>query len=59
MVPLSVLDLSPVAEGSDVGRSLGNTLDLARHAERLGLPALSGWPNTTTCRGSPAPPPRW
>ncbi len=36
MVPLSVLDLSPVAEGSDVGRSLGNTLDLARHAERLG-----------------------
>jgi luciferase family oxidoreductase group 1 len=36
MVPLSVLDLSPVAEGSDVTQSLKNTLDLARHAERLG-----------------------
>jgi luciferase family oxidoreductase group 1 len=36
MVPLSVLDLSPVAEGSDVSQSLRNTLDLARHAERLG-----------------------
>jgi luciferase family oxidoreductase group 1 len=36
MVPLSVLDLSPVAEGSDASQSLRNTLDLARHAERLG-----------------------
>ena len=36
MTPLSVLDLSPVAEGSDVSQSLANTLDLARHAERLG-----------------------
>ena len=36
MIPLSVLDLSPVGEGSDVGQSLKNTLDLARHAERLG-----------------------
>ena len=36
MIPLSVLDLSPVPEGSDVARSLANTLDLARHAERLG-----------------------
>ncbi len=36
MTPLSVLDLSPVPEGSDVSRSLANTLDLARHAERLG-----------------------
>ena len=35
-VPLSVLDLSPIAEGSDASRSLANTLDLARHAERLG-----------------------
>jgi luciferase family oxidoreductase group 1 len=33
---LSVLDLSPVPEGSDVSQSLRNTLDLARHAERLG-----------------------
>ncbi|BCH27954.1 alkane 1-monooxygenase [Mesorhizobium sp. L-8-10] len=36
MAELSVLDLAPVAEGSDVSRSLGNTLDLARHVERLG-----------------------
>jgi luciferase family oxidoreductase group 1 len=36
MIKLSVLDLSPVPEGSDVSRSLANTLDLARNAERLG-----------------------
>jgi luciferase family oxidoreductase group 1 len=36
MTELSVLDLAPVAEGSDVSQSLKNTLDLARHAERLG-----------------------
>ena len=35
-VPLSVLDLAPVAEGSTVGQALRNTLDLAREAERLG-----------------------
>jgi len=36
MTELSVLDLAPVPEGSDVSRSLANSLDLARHAERLG-----------------------
>jgi luciferase family oxidoreductase group 1 len=36
MIPLSVLDLSPVTEGSDAGRSLRNSADLARHAEKLG-----------------------
>lgn len=36
MIPLSVLDLAPVAEGSDAGRSLRNSLELARSAERLG-----------------------
>ncbi len=36
MVPLSVLDLSPILQGSDASQSLKNTLDLARHAERLG-----------------------
>src|SRR6187549_1729834 len=36
MTALSVLDLAPVPEGSDVSQSLRNTLDLARHAERLG-----------------------
>ncbi|WP_341632931.1 LLM class flavin-dependent oxidoreductase [Sphingomonas agri] len=36
MVPLSVLDLSPVTQGSDPGASLRNSADLARNAERLG-----------------------
>ena len=36
MTPLSVLDLSPVAEGSDAGQALRNSLDLARHVEALG-----------------------
>ncbi len=36
MTTLSVLDLSPVAQGSDVSTSLANTLDLARHVEKLG-----------------------
>ncbi|MGE0226262.1 MAG: LLM class flavin-dependent oxidoreductase [Acetobacteraceae bacterium] len=36
MIPLSVLDLSPVPEGSDAGQALRNSLDLARHAEALG-----------------------
>ena len=37
MIPLSVLDLSPVPEGSDAGQSLRNTLELAQQAERLGF----------------------
>jgi luciferase family oxidoreductase group 1 len=36
MVPFSVLDLSFVSQGSTVSAALGHTLDLARHAERLG-----------------------
>ncbi|MEQ9691839.1 MAG: LLM class flavin-dependent oxidoreductase [Bauldia litoralis] len=36
MIPLSVLDLSPIVEGGDAAQSLANTLDLARHAEALG-----------------------
>ncbi len=36
MTSLSVLDLSPVTQGGTVAQSLVNTLDLARHAERLG-----------------------
>ena len=37
MIPLSVLDLSPVPEGSDAGQALRNSLDLARHVEALGF----------------------
>jgi len=36
MVPLSVLDLAPVPEGSDAGAALRNSRELARHAEQLG-----------------------
>jgi luciferase family oxidoreductase group 1 len=37
MIPFSILDLSPIAEGSDVSTSLRNTLDLAQHGERWGF----------------------
>ena len=37
MIPFSVLDLSPIVAGGSAGQSLANTLDLARHAERLGF----------------------
>jgi luciferase family oxidoreductase group 1 len=36
MTRLSVLDLAPIVEGGDAGSALRNSLDLARHAERLG-----------------------
>src|SRR5919108_5170791 len=36
MIPLSVLDLSPIVEGGDAAHALRNTLDLARHVERWG-----------------------
>jgi luciferase family oxidoreductase group 1 len=36
MIPISVLDLSPVASGSSGAAALHNSLDLARLADRLG-----------------------
>ncbi|PTE21133.1 alkane 1-monooxygenase [Cereibacter changlensis JA139] len=36
MIPYSVLDLSPVPEGSSTAEALQNTVELARHAEALG-----------------------
>lgn len=36
MIPFSVLDLSPIAEGSTPAQSFRNTLDLAQHAESWG-----------------------
>ncbi|MGB3539136.1 MAG: LLM class flavin-dependent oxidoreductase [Mesorhizobium sp.] len=36
MATLSVLDLSPIVVGGTASQSLANSLDLARHAERLG-----------------------
>jgi len=37
MIPLSVLDLSPVSAGSTAAQALRNTLDLARLADELGF----------------------
>lgn len=34
MTPFSILDLSPITEGSDAAQSFRNSLDLARHGER-------------------------
>src|SRR5688500_18920629 len=34
VVPLSVLDLSPIVEGGTAAQAIRNTLDLAQHAER-------------------------
>lgn len=36
MIPLSILDLAPVTEGSTPARTFANTLALAQHAEQLG-----------------------
>ena len=37
MIPFSVLDLSPITEGSTAAQSFRNTLDLAQQAERWGF----------------------
>ncbi len=37
MAEISVLDLAPIVQGGDAGQALRNSLDLARHAERLGF----------------------
>ncbi|HEY8537370.1 MAG TPA: LLM class flavin-dependent oxidoreductase, partial [Steroidobacteraceae bacterium] len=37
MIPFSVLDLAPIAEGSDAAQALRNSLDLAQHVERWGF----------------------
>lgn len=36
-VPLTVLDLSPISEGSTARQALQNTIDLAQHTERWGF----------------------
>ena len=35
-VPLSILDLAPIVDGSGVAEALGNTIDLAQRAEAFG-----------------------
>ena len=36
MIPLSILDLSPIVQGSDAATSFKSSLDLAQHGERWG-----------------------
>jgi luciferase family oxidoreductase group 1 len=36
MIPLSILDLAPIVQGSNAATALRNSLDLAQHAERWG-----------------------
>lgn len=36
MTPFSILDLSPITEGSNAAESFRNTLDIAQHGERWG-----------------------
>ncbi|MCU6433590.1 LLM class flavin-dependent oxidoreductase [Undibacterium sp. Jales W-56] len=36
MIPFSILDLAPIAEGSDASQSFRNTLSLAQHGEQWG-----------------------
>ena len=36
MIPLSILDLSPVSTGSTGAQALRNSLDLAQFADKLG-----------------------
>ena len=37
MIPLSILDLAPIAQGSDAAQSFYNSRDLARHGEQWGF----------------------
>ncbi len=37
MIPFSVLDLSPILQGSTAAQSFRDSLDLAQHAERWGF----------------------
>jgi hypothetical protein len=53
VIPLSVLDLSPVTTATPGSAALHNSLDLARLADRLGYTDI-GWPNTTIWRISRA-----
>ncbi|HET8554230.1 MAG TPA: LLM class flavin-dependent oxidoreductase [Rhodanobacteraceae bacterium] len=37
MIPLSILDLSPINEGGSAAESIANTVDIAQHADRWGF----------------------
>ncbi len=50
---LSVLDQTPIPDGTTGAGALANTLDLAQHAERLGYHRYWSPSTTAVCR-SPA-----
>ena len=51
MIPFSVLDLSPINQGSDAAQAFRNSLDLAQHAERWNYKRFSAIaPATRTIR---------
>lgn len=54
MVTLSILDQSPIPKGSTAAEALRNTIDLAKHAERLGYQRywLAEHHNTSSFAGS-------
>ncbi|MGB3811406.1 MAG: LLM class flavin-dependent oxidoreductase [Parvibaculum sp.] len=54
MVTLSILDQSPIRKGGTAAEALANTIDLARHAERLGYKRywLAEHHNTSSFAGS-------
>jgi len=37
MIPISILDLTPIKQGGSIAQTLAETLELARHAEALGF----------------------
>ncbi|HET7299719.1 MAG TPA: MsnO8 family LLM class oxidoreductase, partial [Oleiagrimonas sp.] len=37
MIPLSILDLSPINEGGSAAESIANTVDIAQHADHWGF----------------------
>jgi hypothetical protein len=57
MIPFSVLDLSPINQGSNAAQAFNNSKELAQLAERWASALRLA--DTTTCPASPAPPPRW
>lgn len=56
-IPYSVLDLVPVAEGSQPAESFAARWIWPVMPNAWAI-AATGWRSTTTCRASPAPPPR-
>src|SRR5258706_16324699 len=57
MIPLSILDLTPIKQGGNAAATFRETLELARHAEALGYHRywLVEHHNTPSVAGAPPP----